>query len=71
MKKCVDGKKENHHKQVVKKQKQMLLAKNRAKFNVRTNLHTIIENGNNHILLIDLTNYNLPKDSSKTTRRIF
>ena len=49
----------------------MLLAKNRAKFNVRTNLHTIIENGNNYILLIDLTNYNLPKDNSKTTRRIF
>ena len=49
----------------------MLLAKNRAKFNVRYNLHTIIENVNNYILLIDLTNYNLPKDSSKTTRRIF
>ena len=48
----------------------MLLAKNRAKFNVRTNLHTIIESSNNYILS-DLTNYNLPKDRSKITRRIF
>ena len=58
MKKCVDDKKDKHHKQVVKKQKQMLLSNNRARFNVRTNLNTIIENGNKYILLIDLTNYN-------------
>ena len=58
MKKYVDDKKDKHHKQVVKKQKQMLLSNNRARFNVRTNLHTIIENGNKYILFIDLTNYN-------------
>ena len=49
MKKYVDDKKDKHHKQVVKKQKQMLLSNNRARFNVRTNLHTIIENGNKYI----------------------
>ena len=49
----------------------MLLAKNRAKFNVRTNLNKFIDNGYNHILFIDLKNYNLPKDRGKTSRRIF
>ena len=49
----------------------MLLSNNRARFNVRTNLHTIIENGNKNILLIDLTNYNQLKDRDKMSRLIF
>ena len=46
MKNIVDDKKSQHHKQVVKKQKQSIYANNRAKYNIRANLKTIIENSN-------------------------
>ena len=65
MKNIVDDKKSQHHKQVVKKQKQSIYANNRAKYNIRANLKTIIENSNKYILSIELKDYNQIKESNK------
>ena len=49
-----------------------MLSKNREKFyNVRANLHTIIENSNINFISIELKEHNIIKENSLESHRIF